>query len=485
MARETKLEEIETESNPFPHYVKEEIIPVKKIKDVPHLGTVVSTAGRIISIRPQGGIMFFHLLDDDEKIQCVLMKNLDKEKFKHFKKYFDIGDLVWVKGELFYTKRGELSIKVLDFQMAAKTLRDLPGKYGHGMKDPELRYRKRHLDLLLNPTAFKNFKIKFEMIKEIRKFLWAEDFIEVETPILQPVYGGAAATPFTTKIKAIDEEWFMRISPELYLKRYIIGGFNKVFEIGKQFRNEDIDVTHNPEFTTIEIYQAWADYNDMMRLTEKMFYHLAKKVLGTTKIKYTMNGEEKEIDLTPPWKRLPMLEAIKQYCDIDVTQLSDDEIKKILEEKDAHLKGKYNRDIAIAKIFEKCVEEHLIQPTFITDFPRATSPLTKLHRDKEGLIERFELYIAGMELANAYTELNDPRLQRKFFEEAAERLKSEGEEGHPYDWEFVEALEHGMPPTGGIGIGIDRLAMLFTNNLSIKEVIPFPIQKRMMKEPDA
>jgi len=478
--REAKAAELEKMEELYPPYCPQEITPIEQVRANPHVGVEVSTAERILSIRYHGGLIFAHLMDDGYKLQIVLMRDrLGEDRFQRFKNLYDEGDFVWVRGEVFYTKRGELTVRVSDYKMMAKALRDLPGKYGHALKNTEQRYRRRHLDILLNPRSRTTFEIRFHTIQEIRRFLWRRGFIEVETPILQPVYGGAAANPFITRIDVVNEEWYLRISPELYLKRYIIAGVNKVFEIGSQFRNEDIDVTHNPEFTSLEVYQAWADYNDMMTLTEQLISTVARKVTGRWRITYPVDGENREINLEPPWPRIAIYEALKIHASIEVEGLKDDDIQQMLEEYDVRLRGGYSRGIAIAKIFDKCVVPKLVQPTFITDYPRETTPLCKPHRSKEGLIERFELFIGGMELANAYTELNDPRLQEKFFREAEQRLRGGEEEGHPYDWEFVEALKYGMPPTGGLGIGVDRLVMLLTGHTSIKEVIPFPILRRI------
>ena len=475
--------------DPYPHSVSHKLTPVKEIVEDPRVGVEVSVAGRVISIRPHGGMTFVDLLDDGWKIQLVLRRNvLGKKEYKWFLKYIDRGDIIEASGSVFYTRKGELSIDVREYGLLAKSLRGPPGKYGHGVKDPEVRYRKRYLDVMLSPRSRRVLEIKFEAIRAMREFLWEKGFVEVETPILQPIYGGAAARPFTTHVWAIDEKWYLRISPELYLKRYIIAGFNKVFEIGKQFRNEDIDVRHNPEFTMIEIYQAYADYNDMMKLTEELITYVVKRALGTLKVKFPASPEDEakgeegryyEINFETPWRRIELKEALKEYAGLDVDSLSDREIQEMLDELGVTIPGGYNRGLAIAKLFDKLVEDKLIQPTFILNHPRETTPLCKLHRENPDLIERFELYIAGMELANAYTELNDPLLQRKFFEEEEERMKKGDEEAHPYDWDFVEALEYGMPPTGGLGIGVDRLVMIMVGTYSIKEVIPFPIMKRL------
>ena len=466
--------------NPYPHIPKYMPTPVKEVISNPQVNSYVAVAGRIASIRRHGKLVFFDIIDDGYRIQAMINKaTIGEERFEWFLKYINLGDFINVFGELFYTKRGELTINVRDYQLLTKALRSPPVKWGHRILDPEVRYRKRYLDLMMTPQVRRILEIRFKTIEEIRKFMWDRGFIEVETPILQPVYGGAAARPFKTHIWALGEEWYLRISLELYLKRFIVAGFNKVFEIGKNFRNEDIDVLHNPEFTMMEAYEAYADYNKIMRLTEDLISTVAQKVLGTTKVRYKVNDEEVVIDLSPPYKRIKLVEGLKEYAGIDVESLSDEDIKELLRRNNIVLSGGYDRGRAIVKLFDKLVgREHLIKPTFVIDFPASSSPLTKPHREDPRYAERFELYIAGIELANAYTELNDPVLQEEFFRKEEERRKLGDLEAHPYDWDFIEALEYGMPPTGGLGLGIDRLVMIFTGTNSIKEVIPFPMLKK-------
>jgi len=466
--------------NPYPHIPKYMPTPVKEVISNPQVNSYVAVAGRIASIRRHGKLVFFDIIDDGYRIQAMINKaTIGEERFEWFLKYINLGDFINVFGELFYTKRGELTINVRDYQLLTKALRSPPVKWGHRILDPEVRYRKRYLDLMMTPQVRRILEIRFKTIEEIRKFMWDRGFIEVETPILQPVYGGAAARPFKTHIWALGEEWYLRISLELYLKRFIVAGFNKVFEIGKNFRNEDIDVLHNPEFTMMEAYEAYADYNKIMRLTEDLISTVAQKVLGTTKVRYKVNDEEVVLDLSPPYKRIKLVEGLKEYAGIDVESLSDEDIKELLRRNNIVLSGGYDRGRAIVKLFDKLVgREHLIKPTFVIDFPASSSPLTKPHREDPRYAERFELYIAGIELANAYTELNDPVLQEEFFRKEEERRKLGDLEAHPYDWDFIEALEYGMPPTGGLGLGIDRLVMIFTGTNSIKEVIPFPMLKK-------
>ena len=334
----------------------------------------------------------------------------------------------------------------------------------------------------MTPKVREILQIRFKTVEEVRKFMWSRGYIEVETPILQPVYGGAEARPFKTNIQALGEEWYLRISLELYLKRLIVAGFDKVFEIGKNFRNEDIDVLHNPEFTMMESYEAYADYNNIMRLTEELVSTVAKKVAGSTKIRYPAEDGE-ELELSPPYKRVSLIDGLKEFANIDVESLKDADLKELLRINKISLSGGYSRGRAIVKLFDKLVgRESLFQPTLVIDFPKESSPLTKPHRERKELAERFELYIAGFELANAYTELNDPVLQEEYFREEERRRELGVLEAHPFDWDFIEALEYGMPPTGGLGVGIDRLALIISGQTSIKEVIPFPMLKKTSME---
>ncbi len=466
--------------NPYPHSPKYYPIPVSEIVAKPKLGTEVSAAGRVVSIRRHGKLVFLDIIDNGYRIQCSLnAQQIGKDTFKEFLKTVDLGDFINVRGELFLTKKGELTINIRGFQLLAKALRSPPVKWGHRLMDPEVRYKKRYIDIMMTPRIRELMKLRFQTIAEIRKFMWSKGYIEVDTPVLQPVYGGAAARPFKTKIWALDEEWYLRISLELYLKRLIVAGFNKIFEIGKNFRNEDIDVLHNPEFTMMESYEAYADYNDIMRLTEELVSTVAKKVTGKTDLPYPKNEPEFMIKLTPPFKRIRLVDGLREYAGIDVEKMTDDQIKELLKENSITLKGGYDRGRAVVKLFDKLVgREHLRQPTFVIDFPTSSSPLTKPHRENPEYAERFELYIAGIELANAYTELNDPVIQEEFFRREEERKRKGDIEAHPFDWDFVEALEYGMPPTGGLGVGIDRLVLVLAGETSIKEVIPFPMVKK-------
>lgn len=464
--------------NPYPHSPKGRVVPVADIVRNPGVGNSVAIAGRVVGVRRHGGLVFFDIVDDGVRIQCSLSRDVSGRLLSFFDEYVDLGDFLYVSGTLYYTKRGELTVAVEDLQILAKALRSPPVKWGHRVLDPEVRYRKRYLDIMMSPQVRRVFEVRFRTIEEIRKFMWGRGYIEVETPVLQPIYGGAAARPFKTYVWALDTEWYLRISLELYLKRFIVAGFNKVFEIGKNFRNEDIDVEHNPEFTMMESYEAYADYNDIMRLTEDLISTVAERVLGTKEVEYPVGNEKVKISLSPPYKRLSMYDAFREYAGIDVESIPDDKLKEYLDRYSIKLVGAYDRGRAIVKLFDRVVgREHLLQPTFIKDFPRSSSPLTKPHRSRPDLAERFELYIAGMELANAYTELNDPELQAAYFREEELRRSLGDLEAHPFDWDFVEALEYGMPPTGGLGIGIDRLVMVLVGTTSIKEVIPFPMIK--------
>ncbi len=431
----------------------------------------VAVAGRIMTLRPMGKAGFAHVQDHTGQIQVYIREDIvGKDQYFIFQR-LDLGDIVGVKGHVFRTKLGEVSLWVEEFTLLAKSLRPLPEKW-HGLKDMELRYRYRYLDLIANPEVKKIFETRSKIIDAMREFLKSKGFLEVDTPVLQPLYGGANARPFTTFLHDLKMDVYLRISDELYLKRLVIGGFDKVFEMGKVFRNESIDRSHNPEFTMMECYWAYADYEDMMELTEDLFVFLAQKVLGTTSITY----QGQKIDLKKPWKRMTMKDAIKHHAKIDVDTLNDEELQEVLRNYNVEYEGEYHRGIAIELLFEELVEDKLIQPVFITDHPKESTPLCKPKRGSKDLIERFEPYITGMEFGNAYSELNDPLLQRTFFEQQAE-FRTTKEEIHPVDEDFLKAVEHGMPPMGGLGIGIDRMVMLLTNSASIRDVLLFPFMK--------
>jgi len=445
------------------------------LKEGEHSKSKAKVAGRILSLRIMGGAAFAHILDNTGKIQLYFAKN----NLKNYKdlKLFDIGDFVGVEGVIFRTKRGELSIEVKKFKILSKSLRPLPEKW-HGLQDTEIRYRKRYLDFISNPEVKQVFEKRAKIMSLIRQFMEKKGFVEVDIPVLQPVYGGANARPFKTHINAWDLNLYLSISPELYLKRLVIGGFEKVYTICKNFRNEGVDRTHNPEFTMMECYWAYKDYEDMMKLTEDLFEFVCLKLFGTTKIDY----QGTKLDFKKPWKRIAMIDVIKKHTNINVKELSDADLKKLLKDYKIKFDQEFNRDLVIQAIFEELVEEKLIQPTFVVDHPKATSPLCKVHKNHPGLLDRFEPYVMGWELGNAYSELNDPREQRKLLQEQAESGKRGDPEAHQMDEDFILALEHGMPPTGGLGIGIDRMIMLLTGAKTIRDVIAFPTMKPEQKD---
>lgn len=440
-------------------------------------GKRVSLAGRIMSKRDMGKASFIDILDTTARIQSYVRKDhVGDESYVDFKKY-DIGDIIGIKGEVFRTQKGQISIKADSVILLSKSLLPLPEKF-HGLKDTDLRYRQRYVDLIVNPDVRDVFIKRSAIIKEVRNFLDERKFLAVETPVLQTVAGGASARPFNTHHNTLDIEMHLRISLELYLKRLIVGGFDRVYEIGRVFRNEGMDVRHNPEFTLLELYQAYTDFVGMMNLTEDMFKTVAQKVLGTMKVPYG----EYEIDLEKPFERLTMTEAVKKYAGVDFNEIKTLEEARALakehhiEYEERHLKG----DI-LNLFFEEYVEEHLIQPTFITEHPVEISPLAKRKPTDKDFTERFELFILGREHANAFSELNDPIDQRERFVHQVE-LKNQGDdEACDMDEDFLNALEYGMPPTGGLGIGIDRMVMLLTNAASIRDVLLFPTMKPEIK----
>lgn len=436
-------------------------------------GKRVSAAGRIMSKRGMGKASFCDIQDRGGKIQIyVRIDDLGTEAYEEFKKY-DIGDIVGVEGVVFRTHKGEISIRAEKITMLAKSLKPLPEKW-HGLKDVDLRYRQRYLDLIMNPDVRKTFVLRSKIIKEIRKFLDERDFLEVDTPMLNTIQGGAAARPFITHHNALDLDLYLRIAPELYLKRLIVGGFEKVYEMGRMFRNEGISVKHNPEFTMMEVYEAYTDYNGMMELTEELISTVAKNVLGTTKIVY----QGQEIDLTTPWKRMTMRDAVLEYTGIDFDSIkTDEEARAAARAKNIDVGGKLTKGEVMNLVFEELVEEHLIQPTFIIDYPVEVSPLTKRKADRPELTERFELFIYGREMANAYSELNDPIDQKERFLQQVRKREEGDEEASMMDDDFINALEYGMPPTGGLGIGVDRLIMLLTDSYSIRDILLFPTMK--------
>jgi len=431
----------------------------------------VVVAGRIMSARKQGKASFAHIADLSGKIQIYVKSDkLPEGAYDIFTHSLDIGDIIGVEGLVFRTKRGEISINTTNFTVLSKSLRPLPEKW-HGLRDIETKYRQRYVDLIVNPDSKDLFIKRSKIIKSIRRFLDGRDFLEVETPMLQPIAGGASARPFITYHNALNMNLYMRIAPELYLKRLLVGGLEKVYEINRNFRNEGISTRHNPEFTMLELYEAYSDLDGMMEITEKLVSQAASEVLGTTKIEY----QGQMVDLTPPWKRITMADAIKEYAGIDTEALSTaEEAKAVAEKHGLKIEGQPEKAVIINEMFEELVEHKLIQPTFITDYPIEISPLTKSKKDNPKLTHRFELFITGRELANAYSELNDPLDQRDRFVKQMEQREKGDDEAQMMDEDFLRALEYGMPPAGGLGIGIDRLIMLLTDAPSIRDVILFP-----------
>jgi lysyl-tRNA synthetase class 2 len=433
----------------------------------------VTIAGRLMSKRKQGKASFAHLQDVTGRIQIyVRLDRVGEEQYEIFSTA-DIGDWLGISGIVFKTNRGETSVKADTVTFLTKSLRPLPEKF-HGLKDVELRYRKRYLDLIMNPEVKETFILRSRIIAAIRRYLDERGFLEVETPTMHTIAGGAAARPFITHHNALDMDLYMRIAIELHLKRLIVGGLEKVYEIGRVYRNEGISTKHNPEFTMMELYQAYADFHDIMDLTENLIAHVAQEVLGTTKITY----QGHEIDLTPPWDRKSMVELIKEHVGIDFKQeMSDEEARRLAKEYGVEIEPNMTFGHIVNEFFEQKVEDKLIQPTFVYGHPVAISPLAKKNEEDPRFTDRFELFIVGREHANAFSELNDPIDQRQRFEAQLAERAAGNDEAHPMDEDFLEALEYGMPPTGGLGIGIDRLVMLLTDSASIRDVLLFPLMR--------
>jgi len=442
-------------------------------------GKDVSIAGRIVGKRVMGKASFGHIQDGQGKVQSYVSTNdLGEEAYKEFKTY-DIGDIIGIKGFVFKTKTEEISVHAKEVKLLTKSLRPLPEKW-HGLKDPDLRYRQRYVDLIVNPEVKETFILRSKIIKELRRILDEKGYMEVETPMLTTVATGDAARPFVTHHNTLDLDMYLRIAPELNLKRIIVGGIDKVYEIGKNFRNEGMDIKHNPEFTNIELYAAYEDYNDMMNIAEEIISTISQNVLGTTKINY----QGTDIDLTPGWRRVTMIDSIKEVTGIDFNEIkTDEEARALAEEKEVEVDPlKNTRGHIINEFFETFVEETLIQPTFIIDYPVEVSPLTKRKPGNPSIVERFELFIGGREYGNAYSELNDPIDQHERFVKQAEAKALGDEEAGGMDEDFINALEIGLPPTGGLGIGLDRLIMLLTNSYSIRDILFFPTMKPMAKK---
>ena len=477
--RREKLVKLQEEGkDPFDVYKVKRTHSSKQVKDnFEELeGKEVTVAGRIMSKRGQGKVVFSDIYDRDGKIQLFIkIDEVGEEALKQYKTN-DLGDWVAATGEVFKTKTGEVSVKVKTVELISKSLKPLPEKW-HGLKDPDLRYRQREVDIITNPEVKDTFIKRSQIISGIRTFLDSRGFLEVETPMLATIAGGASARPFITHHNTLDLDMFLRIAPELYLKRCIVAGFEKVYELGRTFRNEGMSVRHNPEFTMIELYQAFADYNDMMELTENMIAEVCKKVNGTTKVTY----QGTEIDFMPPWRRITMVDAVKEYAGVDYNEFkSDADAQAVAKEKNLEFSKPLNtvtKGEVLNTLYEEFCEEHMIQPTFIIDYPVEISPLTKKKRGNEMFTERFEGFVFGRELCNAYSELNDPIVQRERFAQQEKERELGDDEAYMIDEEFMSALETGMPPAGGLGIGIDRLIMFLTDSASIRDVILFPTMK--------
>ncbi|MBN1153760.1 lysine--tRNA ligase [candidate division KSB1 bacterium] len=480
--RLNKLDQLkELEINPYA-YRYEITGSARQILDDVHAyeGKKVSLAGRLMSVREHGKTAFAHLMDSSGKIQFYVRKDKVGDQRYDVFKLLDIGDIIGIVGDVFITRTGETTVFIESFELLAKSLRPLPivkEKLEEGERilydeftDKELRYRQRYVDLIVNPDVKEVFLKRSKITQHIREFLLNKNYLEVETPILQPIYGGAAARPFITHHNALDIDLYLRIADELYLKRLIVGGFDGVFEFGKDFRNEGIDRFHNPEFTMLELYVAYQDYHFMMALVEDLVVNTVESLTGGNRITF---GEH-EIDFSTPWPRYKMFDIIKQYTDVDLYQKNRDELKAIAKELDVEIDHGFSAGKIIDEIFSAKVEPKLIQPCFVIDYPVELSPLAKKHRTEEGLVERFEGFIAGKEFCNAFSELNDPLDQRDRFEKQVEYKKEGDEEAHEMDDDYIRALEYGMPPTAGLGIGIDRLVMILTNSPSIRDVILFP-----------
>lgn len=474
--RRDKLNEIrEFGVEPYPHkYEPTHTTSVihrdfAETQETPDETQRIRLAGRIMTKRDHGKSSFAHLQDSEGRIQIYVRRDkVGAEPYLVYRR-FDVGDIIGVEGVVFRTRTGELTVLVDEVQLLSKSIRPLPEKW-HGLQDKQTRYRQRYADLIMNPEVKRVFIKRTQIVQAIRDMLNAQSFIEVETPVLQPIYGGASARPFTTYHHTLAQSLYLRIANELYLKRLIVGGFDRVYEFSRDFRNEGMDRDHNPEFTMLELYQAYADYLDIMALTETLIADTVARVHGTTKIPY----QEHEIDFTPPWRRLTMIASIQEQSGIDAASLSADELYTAAVNAGVALAGDESKGEIIAELFDALVEPKLIQPTFITDYPLEVSPFAKKKPDDPAFVERFEFFISGMEVGNAFSELNDPVDQRQRFIEQANRLENGDEEAFMLDEDYLRALEYGMPPTGGLGIGIDRLTMLLTNQYAIRDVILFP-----------
>ena len=435
----------------------------------------VKIAGRVMAIRGHGKTSFLDVMDKSGNIQCYLRKDVLGEDTYKLLKLMDIGDIVGIAGNVFKTHMGEVSVKAKTLEILAKSLRPLPEKW-HGLKDVDLRYRQRYVDLIVNKEVKNTFIMRSRIIRSIRNFLDTKDFLEVETPMMHSIAGGAAAKPFVTHHNALDMDLYMRIAPELYLKRLIVGGFERVYEIGRVFRNEGLSIRHNPEFTLLEVYQAYADYNDVMDLTEQLIYSVVMDVLGTPKAVY----QGQEIDFTPPWNRITMIDAVKEYGRVDFSQITDLDVARAEAKKaGVEIENSFGIGKILNAFFEHFAESKLTQPTFITGYPKEISPLAKSSKDDSEMTDRFETFVFGRELCNGFSELNDPIDQKERFVKQVEDRAGGDDEAHMMDEDYLAALEYGMPPTGGLGIGIDRLVMFLTDSTSIRDVLLFPQMRKI------
>ena len=464
-----RKELIEQGLNPYPTHFKRTADALSVVQGQLKKDSVYSLSGRLMRLRSMGKAVFFNIQDSTGLCQCYMKTQELPQTDQTFFKYADIGDIIGVSGKCFQTKKGENTIRVQSFQILCKSTQMLPEKY-HGLEDKELRYRYRHLDLIMSPDVRNILFTRSRVIQLIRDFLGKRGFIEVDTPALQPIYGGAMACPFSTYHNSLDARFYLKISPELYLKRLIAGGVEKVFEIGKNFRNEGMDRLHNPEFTMLEYYEAYTDYQDQMKRFEELIAYVVQSVKGNLKFNY----QNKELNFEPPWERLSVFKGIQKYGGFSASSMTSSELAQKLQSLNVSVHPKDSFGKMVMTAFETLVEKHIWHPTFIVDFPKDISPLTKDHRTQKGLVERFEPFTAGMEIGNAYTELNDPVEQKARLED---QQRIQDEEKHPMDEDFLHAVGVGMPPLGGVGLGIERLVMLLTDQTSIREVIWFPTVK--------
>jgi len=472
--RRQKLERLRSKGiNPYPYrYARSHLCQDVTAGFEQLEGQDVAVAGRIMSVRGHGKTCFFHLQDQTGRLQCYLRKDVVGDDLFALFDDFDLGDIIGVDGEVFKTRTGEVTVKARRFEMLSKSLLPLPEKW-HGLTDVDIRYRRRYLDLIVNPEVKAVFEARAKTLRTIRRFLDDNGFLEVETPILQPLYGGGAARPFVTHHNTLDMRLYLRIADELYLKRLIVGGFDRVYEVCKDFRNEGMDRDHNPEFTMVEFYMAYADYGDVMEFFRELVLTVAREVRG----KETLQAGDQIIDISGPWEQKRLLDAIQEATGNDFSSASAEEMRKMAEDAGVDVENIHTRGQIIDAVFTHKVQPHLITPTFITDHPRDISPLAKAHRADSTLAERFEVFIAGREVGNAFSELTDPDDQRERFEAQAALAKAGDDEAHVMDEDYVRALSYGLPPTGGLGFGVDRLVMLLTGSASIRDVILFPTMR--------